>query len=196
MRRKGTTTFYAATLLALPLCAGCFTVPSQAGGADEGSADVARCIVPDDSERMVDQVLQLVNLERADAGLAPVVVNPTLQKIADDFACKMIVDDFFGHTDPENGHGPADRAMDCKYAFHAIGENLAAGQETPAEAMRTWMESPAHREIILDEKWTEVGLSVRLGGEFSIYWVQEFGTPSPEIIEASESADSADLSPE
>lgn len=171
-----------ATLALLPLCAGCFTAPqSEASGANpNGLADVARCIVPDDSDRMVDQVLQLVNLERADAGLDPVVANPTLQKIADDFACRMIVDDFFGHTDPANGDGPGDRAVNGKYAFFAIGENLAAGQETPAEAMRVWMESPAHRDIILDEKWSEVGLSVRHGGEYSIYWVQEFGAPAEE----------------
>ena len=168
-----------AMLAVLPLCAGCFTTVQSEADAS-GMADVARCIVPDESDRMIDQVLQLVNLERADAGLAPVVAEPALQKIADDFACRMIVEDFFGHTDPENGHGPGDRAVMGKYAFYAIGENLAAGQETPAEAMRVWMESPAHRDIILDEKWSEVGLSVRFGGEFSIYWVQEFGAPAEE----------------
>jgi uncharacterized protein YkwD len=171
-----------ALLAFAPLCAGCFTTAqSEAGaGSADGLADAARCIVPDDSDRMVDQVLQLVNLERADAGLDPVIANPALQKIADDFACRMIVDDFFGHTDPGTGQGPGDRATEGKYAFYAIGENLAAGQETPAEAMRVWMQSPAHREIILDEKWSEVGLSVRFGGEFAIYWVQEFGVPAEE----------------
>jgi len=166
----------------VPLCAGCFTTSqSEASGSSdtEGFADMARCIVPDDSERMVDQVLQLVNLERAEEGLSPVVVNPELQKLADDFACRMIVADFFGHTDPETGDGPGDRAQG-KYSYYAIGENLAAGQPTPAEAMRVWMESPAHRDIILDDKWTEVGLSVRHGGEYSIYWVQEFGVPAEE----------------
>lgn len=163
---------------ALLFAGGCF-IPSQTDGVEsEGFADVARCIVPDDSERLVDQVLQLVNLERSDADLPPVVVNPSLQKIADEYACRMIVEDFFGHTDPESGHGPGDRAVLSKYAFYAIGENLAAGQETPTEVMRVWMESPAHREIILDEKWTEVGISVRGGGKYSIYWVQEFGAPA------------------
>jgi len=167
----------------VPIGAGCFA-PSQDADAD-GLTDVARCIVPDDSDRMVDQVLQLVNLERSDAGLPPVVVNPTLEQIADDYACRMIVEGFFGHTEPDTGYGPGDRAVLSKYAFYAIGENLAAGQETPAEAMRVWMESPSHRDIILDEKWTEIGISVRGGGEYSIYWVQEFGTP------AQEGADSA-----
>ena len=171
-----------ALLSLVPLCAGCFTTSqSEASGSSdtEGLADMARCIVPDDSERMVDQVLQLVNLERAEEGLSPVVVNPELQKLADEFACRMIVADFFGHTDPETGEGPGDRAQG-KYSYYAIGENLAAGQPTPADAMRVWMESPAHRDIILDDKWTEVGLSVRQGGDYSIYWVQEFGVPAEE----------------
>jgi uncharacterized protein YkwD len=137
-------------------------------------------MIPDDAERMADQVLQLVNLERADAGLPPVIANPDLQKIADDYACRMIDEDFFGHVDPETGDGLSDRAAEGKYAYYAVGENLAAGQETAAEAMRVWMESPAHRDIILDEKWTEVGVSVRMGGEFFIYWVQEFGAPAEE----------------
>lgn len=166
----------------VPLCAGCFsTAQSDANAASDGDgfAEMARCIVPDDADRIADQVLQLLNLERAEAGLKPVVVNPDLQKLADDFACRMIVADFFGHTDPQSGEGPGDRARG-KYAYRAIGENLAAGQPTPAEVMRVWMESPAHREIILDEKWTEVGLSVRHGGQYAIYWVQEFGLPADE----------------
>jgi len=40
------------------------------------------------------------------------------------------------------------------------------------------MDSPSHRDNILDEKWSEVGISVRSGGEYSIYWVQEFGDPA------------------
>ena len=58
-----------------------------------------------------------------------------------------------------------------------MGENLAAGQKTAADVMKIWMESPPHREIILDSKWKEVGIAVRAGGEYSIYWVMEFGDP-------------------
>ena len=68
--------------------------------------------------------------------------------------------------------------MTGKYAFYAIGENLAAGQQTPAEVMKVWMDSPAHRDIILDPNWTEVGIAVRVGGEYEIYWVQLFGRPA------------------
>ena len=90
---------------------------------------------------MADQVLQLVNLERAEADLPPVTRNPALERIADDYACRMIAENFFGHRDPETGHGPGDRAVVGKYRFYAIGENLAAGQETAAEVMKVWMEA-------------------------------------------------------
>ncbi len=162
------------------LLSGCYATnpPGDIGvaGADENPA--AKCVAPDDADRLADQVLELINLERATEDLPPAVLNPTLSKIASDYACRMIEDGFFGHEDPATGHGPADRAITHKYPFYAIGENLAAGPETPAEVMRAWMESPSHRAIILDERWTEVGIAVRTGGEFSVYWVQEFGDPA------------------
>lgn len=136
------------------------------------------CLSPEDAERMADQVLQLVNLERAQVELPPVVMNHALARVADDYACRMIVEDFFGHTDPLTGRGPGDRAVAGKYQFYAIGENLAAGQQTPAEVMEVWMDSPPHRAIILDAMWAEVGIAVRTGGEYAIYWVQEFGSPT------------------
>jgi len=160
--------------LLLPLlAAGCFAPPQLS--ADE--ADAARCAVPEDEIQLADEVLQLINLERADLDLPPVVLNPVLTKVASEYACRMIDHNFFLHQDPETGAGPGDRAREAEYLFYAVGENLAAGQATAAEVMDVWMESPAHREIILDNRWQEVGIAVRFGGEYSIYWVQEFGEP-------------------
>ena len=127
---------------------------------------------------MADQVLQLVNLERGASDLPPVVLDPALEKIAGEYACRMIDDEFFGHRDPVDDHGPGERAIAGRYPFYAVGENLAAGQETAAEVMKVWMESPSHRANILDERWTEVGVAVRVGGKHGIYWVQEFGDPA------------------
>ncbi|UCF32423.1 MAG: CAP domain-containing protein [Phycisphaerales bacterium] len=141
------------------------------------------CIAPDEAERMADQVLQLVNLERAAAGLAPVIANPVLERVAGEYACRMVELGFFGHEDVYTGYGPGARALAYKYPFYAIGENLAAGQETPAQAMRVWMASESHRAVILDPKWKEVGIAVRSGGEYGAYWVQEFGAPMPRRTE-------------
>lgn len=162
----------------LILAGGCFSPTEDQNSIFSTGGTTAKCVSPGDAERLADQVLQLVNLERAERDLQPVLVNPKLTKIADDYACRMIEGDFFGHEDPLNGYGAMQRAATEKYMFYAIGENLAAGPETSAEVMKAWMESPAHRDIILDASWREIGIAVRTGGEFSIYWVQEFGDPA------------------
>ncbi len=151
--------------------AGCFTPSAPAEGA-------AKCVTEADEESLGDQVLQLVNLERAGVGLAPVVKSEVLSKFAGDYACRMIEGGFFGHTDPDSGYGPGERAAAGDYLFWSVGENLAAGQPTAADVMRVWMDSDSHRANILDDRWTEIGVGVRTGGEHSIYWVQEFGDPA------------------
>ena len=156
---------------------GCFT-PGTDENAGLFSTFAAKCLSPEDAHRLGDQVLELVNLERAERDLQPVVANAALAKIAEDYACRMIEAGFFGHRDPLNGHGALERAAAAKYKFYAIGENLAAGPQTSAEVMKAWMESPSHRDIILDPSWREVGIAVRTGGEYAVYWVQEFGDPA------------------
>ncbi|MCO6436192.1 MAG: CAP domain-containing protein [Phycisphaerae bacterium] len=160
--------------LLLLTATGCFP-PDQAGIEPDTSA--SRCVEPEDEDVLADQVLQLVNLERAGAGKSPVVFDPVLTDVADVYACRMADEGFFGHYDPVTGHGPADRAVAGKYRFYSVGENLAAGQRTPAEVVRVWMESPAHRDVILDNRWQDVGVAVRYGGQHGIYWVLEFGEP-------------------
>lgn len=164
----------------LAFTTGCFWTDEPGSEAGPGSklATAARCITPEDAERMADQVVQLVNLARAERGLQPVLVNSELEQAAADYACRMATEGFFGHRDPIRGEGPATRAVACKYKFYAVGENLAAGQATPAEVMKVWMESPPHRDLILGPNWKELGVAVRTGGEHSIYWVQEFGDPA------------------
>jgi uncharacterized protein YkwD len=171
------------TLLLLGVSTGCFsTAPPAAASEVAGySAAAPRCILEEDADQLADQVLQLVNLERAAAEqeLAPVVVSPSLSKIASDYACRMIELNFFGHMNPITGHGPGERAVAGKYSYYSVGENLAAGATTAAEVMKLWMDSPPHRAIILDPKWREVGIAVRVGSDDSVYWVQEFGDPAP-----------------
>ena len=48
----------------------------------------------------------------------------------------------------------------------AIGENLAWGTgalATPASIMQAWMNSPGHRENILDPEYREIGIGVVAG---------------------------------
>lgn len=170
------------------LLAGCPAADLNASG--DGNTSVAgmtvqgiqpgvkTCSMPGNSDALVARVLELVNQQREQRGLHTLVLNPLLSKIADDYACDMIENGFFDHTDPFTKEGPGQRAMEAGYAFLSMGENLAGGQTTAEQVMNEWMASTqGHRENILAAQWKEVGIAVRTGGEFGVYWVQEFGNP-------------------
>lgn len=124
------------------------------------------------------EILFLVNRERSQRGLVPLVRNPVLEDQATQYACEMIHDDFFAHENPASGSTLPDRADEFGYDYLVIGENLAAGQSSPQQTMQDWMNSPGHAANVLDVRFTEIGIGVRSGGEFGLYWVQEFGLPS------------------
>ena len=135
------------------------------------------CSESADGDDWRDEILRLVNVERERAGLSSVSHNQTLEDQATQYACELIHYDFFDHENPVTGTSLGDRAEDFEYDYYMIGENLAAGQPAPAQAMSDWMSSEGHRENILNAQFTELGVGVRTGGRFNTYWVQEFGQP-------------------
>jgi uncharacterized protein YkwD len=186
-RKSAIQAFELALMLGAALMAGC----PNAGGMGSPVAGVAEtnvvvpqttdgiCLTPANSDEIVAEVLELVNEERTNRGLDPLTTDPLLNQIAEAYACEMIEEGFFAHENPnEPGVGPGQRAIDAGYIFLAIGENLAGGQTSPVQVMREWMASTqGHRENILSPQWAEIGIAVRTGGEYGVYWVQEFGNP-------------------
>lgn len=181
MRRQ---LFQLSSLLLLPGITGCFDTEgreyAKSGIEVSQFRGLEQCVQLEETDQLAADVLALVNEQRAaaDAGLAPVVMSDRLARVADDYACQMIEESFFDHFDPYTHRGPADRAVAGRYTFYAIGENLAAGPTSAEEVLELWMNSAEHREIILDPNWTEMGLAVRGGGEYAVYWVQLFGSPA------------------
>ena len=125
-----------------------------------------------------DEILALANEERIAAGLSPLRRNAILEAQAEQYACEMLHYDFFAHENPVTGTTLRDRNHEFGYAFSFIGENLAAGQRTPREAMSDWMNSDGHRENIMNPRFEDLGVGIRVGGNYDIYWVQEFGDPA------------------
>jgi uncharacterized protein YkwD len=125
----------------------------------------------------IDRVVQLTNAEREKKGLVPLRPNPNLMKVAQDYAAVLAPGPCFDHDCPPVP-SPMDRALNAGYAgFVGLGENIAAGYDTPAAVVRGWMESPGHRVNILKPDFREIGVGVSTGsGEYGIYWVQDFGT--------------------
>ncbi|MFE1952803.1 sigma-70 family RNA polymerase sigma factor [Streptomyces sp. NPDC059524] len=120
------------------------------------------------------QVTQLVNTERAKNGCAPVRQNSTLDKAALGHSEDMAARNYFDHTDPD-GNDPGDRITAAGYTWSTYGENIARGQQTPAQVMEGWMNSPGHRANILNCAFKEIGVGVHQGSG-GPWWTQVFGT--------------------
>jgi uncharacterized protein YkwD len=145
--------------------------------SDALTVDYPDCQEPAEGAFWRSELLRLVNQERLGQGLDPVTLNQTLADQAAEYACEMIHYKFFGHVNENTGSTLADRAAESGYDYWIIGENLAAGQRSPVQVMAELMDSPCHRENILNPAFTELGVGVRIGGDYGYYWVEEFGRP-------------------
>jgi len=161
----------------LAAAAGCEGPSSEILAGTAGSDNAYICFVPLEADEWAARVIELVNDERARDGKPPVSANAVLTRIAEDYACEMIEGDFFDHVSPITGSTVGSRALQYGYYFRKVGENLAGGQASPEQVMSEWMASDGHRANILDEDFVDIGVAVRTGGEYRIYWVQEFGLP-------------------
>jgi uncharacterized protein YkwD len=117
-----------------------------------------------------DEIFELTNGERADAGAPPLERDPTLRGIARRFSEEMLERGFFGHVNPE-GESMADRvARQHRCLVGILGENLwqASGfthrEGLAAQAVAGWMNSPGHRENLLRPEFTHLGVGVALVG--------------------------------
>ncbi|WP_438346970.1 CAP domain-containing protein [Paenibacillus sp. FA6] len=93
------------------------------------------------------QVFKLVNEERTSRGIAAITLNSTLTDLAILKSRDMRDNNYFGHTSPTYGT-PGEMLDRYGVSNRAYGENIAAGQTTPEEVMRVWMNSPGHREDV------------------------------------------------
>ncbi|MER6026168.1 sigma-70 family RNA polymerase sigma factor [Streptomyces sp. NPDC001851] len=121
----------------------------------------------------VDQVVALVNKERAAAGCGPVAEDPQLQKAAQGQSDDMAARHFFDHTNPD-GADPGQRITAAGYRWSTYGENIAQGQQTAAAVMESWMNSPGHRANILNCSFKDIGVGVHKGTG-GPWWTQDFG---------------------
>lgn len=119
-----------------------------------------------------NEVLALVNEERAKVGCSPVRFDASLAKLAGDFSADMATRGFFSHTDPD-GDTPWDRARQAGVQ-NLGGENIARGQADAAAVMDAWMNSDGHRANILNCDYTRLGVGVQTGSG-GPWWTQNFG---------------------
>ncbi|WP_433324469.1 sigma-70 family RNA polymerase sigma factor [Spirillospora sp. CA-294931] len=122
-----------------------------------------------------EQVVRLVNTERARRGCRPMRENARLtaaaQKHSEEMASRRTLD----HASAD-GRNPGDRITAAGYRWRAWAENIAQGSRTSTAVMASWMKSPGHRDNIVNCGLSEigVGISLRPGGP---WWTQKLADP-------------------
>lgn len=164
---------------------------SDAGeNSDDSSSDESANVIDDESllaiakintvtySEFANRVLELVNIERANAGVAPLVLDEALCNAANMRAIEMDRTGEFSHTRP--GGRECFTVVDyCNIGYMMCGENIAAGQPTSEDVVNGkygWMSSEGHKANILSPEYTKMGLgySTGGGGTYGHYWAQEF----------------------
>ncbi len=125
------------------------------------------------------QIIDLTNAKRVQNGLGPLTYNGQLAAAAAAKAQDMFSVNYWAHNSPL-GRTPWSFITGAGYRYIYAGENLARDFNDAGSVVDAWMNSPSHRENILDANFKEIGVAVasgKLTGVDGILVVQMFGTP-------------------
>lgn len=135
------------------------------------------------------QTIHLINLERRNAGLAPLRWNRELTASARAFAQDVIVNQpsgYCGHVDSQ-GRAPGERMRAAGFVrLGAWAENAVCNYTSPEAAVRAWMRSDAHRQNLLDARLREIGVGYALSESNRGYIVADLAVDAayaPVVIE-------------
>lgn len=127
--------------------------------------------VPTQEGQAVEQeVIKLVNVERAKAGLPALKNDWQLARVAEDKSQDMHDKNYFSHTSPTYG-SPFTMMKNYGITYKSAGENIAKGQRSAQEVVNAWMNSAGHRANILNKNYTHIGVGYVSDGN---YWTQMF----------------------
>ena len=118
------------------------------------------------------RMLELVNAERAKAGLNPLKWDAELANVANIKAKDMVDNNYFSHTSPTYG-SPFDMMKRFGIQYRTAGENLA-GYSSVEGAHNGLMNSEGHRKNILNSSFTHIGIGVQKSPRYGYVFVQMF----------------------
>jgi hypothetical protein len=141
------------------------------------------------------EVIRLTNAQRSANGLNALTENSSLDSAAIAKGNDMIAKGYWAHFAPD-GTSPWTFFTSFGYKYQYAGENLARDFSDAGSAVNAWMNSPTHKENILNPHYKEIGIGVvegSLAGANTTIIVQFFGTslsgkPSVPIAKAKEAS--------
>ncbi len=102
------------------------------------------------------KVVEQTNAMRAQYGLPPLAVDQRLVQSARAHTAWMT------------------RARRLRHTSRPVAENIAMGQQTAQEAVRSWMSSSGHRANILGRNYSRIGVSAYTTPDGTVFWTQQF----------------------
>jgi len=123
-----------------------------------------------EQESVEQEVIKLVNAERAKAGLSALQDDWELSRVAKYKSQDMHDKKYFDHTSPTYGT-PFTMMKNFGISYRSAGENIAKGQRSAQEVVTAWMNSDGHRANILNKNYTHIGIGYVADGN---YWTQMF----------------------
>jgi uncharacterized protein YkwD len=108
------------------------------------------------SSSYLNEIANLINGARAQAGLSPLTVNPALAASAQGHSIDMACHGLISHTGSD-GSSPSQRIAAAGYAASRSSE-IIYGSGYPQTAFDWWMSDTTHRNEILNPSVTEMGV--------------------------------------
>jgi len=135
----------------------------------------AHAAAPPPDPALERELLVLSNEARTARGLPSLAANETLALAARRHALEMAALDYFSHTSPVQGHATLGaRVADAGGAVQVLGENLAlvGARDAARRSVEGWLESPGHRDNLLEPRFNQVGFGSAEGDDGRVYVVQ------------------------
>jgi uncharacterized protein YkwD len=129
----------------------------------------------------VQQQFKLVNAERVDRGLRPLILGTTLSQMAQSYSQQMETQHFIGHTSPDGTTfvQRINKNASVRNHYSAAAENIAANPIAGAGSIYEYMYDDAgsgcgHRATILTPQLTHIGIGVVNDMIYGTLSVQDF----------------------
>ena len=113
------------------------------------------------------QVKELINIERAKAGLDPLIWTEELHAAATVRAGELPLS--FSHYRPD-GSACFTVLDEFNIVSTSRGENIAGNFKTPEQVVAAWLSSENHRKYILGSAYTDLGVGVFTDSSGKLYW--------------------------
>ncbi|GEN86613.1 CAP domain-containing protein [Oceanobacillus sp. FSL W8-0428] len=117
---------------------------------------------------MEQQILDISNIMRYQRDLPRLEWDDQVSLVAYDHSRDMYENDYFSHVSLE-GDGLKERLEARQVAYVAAGENIAAQYPDAPAAMEGWLNSESHREALLSDEYSYLGVGV-----YRFYYTQNF----------------------